>query len=750
METHSFEEHIQPLISKYCYSCHGEGKKLRGDLDLTPYQKDTQVFEERDEWLYILEQIETEEMPTKEPLPTDEERALMVNWIHQRLNDIDWSQIREAGHVTIPRLNKREYSNTMRDLFGFDTYAGEALSADGEGQNGFTTDRDNLFITPSEMEKYFQAANQAIDAAIANEARPVTKRFESEKMFMTERARVVNVEGVVGYEINRGQMTLYDSYDFPYSGYYQFSVRALPTVVDTGVLRLRVDNKPSGNYLFKGKRSTVETVSAYINKGTHQIAFNFERSLLPPKLRKQYSRERKVGTTLVDWVEVVGPIRPEQAPKDSPVFFIRPGGSVSAEQAARKIVNRFVQRAFRRPIRESETERYLSLFQLATAQGESFAPSIKLALSAVLVSPNFLFRHELAPQADFTGEFALNDYQIASRLSYFLWMSMPDSELLKLAKEKKLREPEVLRVQVRRMLKNPKSRSFTSAFLGEWLGYQSVGESVIPDRRTFPDFDAKLAKAMKNETILTFEHLLKNNHSLPQLIDTKAAFVNERLAEHYEIKGVEGSQMRPIAIQDPNRGGLLGMASVLTATSSPTRTSPVVRGKWVLEALLGERVPEPPDDAGELSAGAGRNKGKTLREELEIHRNNPDCRSCHEKIDPIGFGLENFDGIGRFRTQENGKAIDNTGVIEGHQFSGTAQLKKWLLSERRDEFLNNVAERMLSFALGRELETFDEGPLLKIQKNLAENNWGALSLIEEVVLSHPFLHQNNQRPQLNY
>ena len=175
-----------------------------------------------------------------------------------------------------------------------------------------------------------------------------------------------------------------------------------------------------------------------------------------------------------------------------------------------------------------------------------------------------------------------------------------------------------------------------------------------------------------------------------------------------------------------------------------------MRGKWVLEALLGERVPEPPDDAGELSAGAGRNKGKTLREELEIHRNNPDCRSCHEKIDPIGFGLENFDGIGRFRTQENGKAIDNTGVIEGHQFSGTAQLKKWLLSERRDEFLNNVAERMLSFALGRELETFDEGPLLKIQKNLAENNWGALSLIEEVVLSHPFLHQNNQRPQLNY
>lgn len=748
LETHSFEQHIQPLIQQYCYSCHGEAGKVKGDVDLTPFKTGDEVFKERDLWIYVLEQIETEEMPTKEPLPTAEERALMVEWIDSRLNDIDWSQVREAGRVTIPRLNNTEYKNTLRDLLGAETRAADTFSKDGEGQSGFTTDRDNLFITASVMEKYFAAADRALEAAIALEAPPITTRLESENMFMTESDPVRTIDGLTGYEINRGQMTLYESVDFPYDGFYQFSIRGLPTVIELGMLRLRIDDEPSGDFKFVGKTPSTQTVLAYVKKGTHQVSYNFEpQSMLPPEFRKRYKRAFKAGSTLVDWVQVSGPVRPKGASEQSPVFFVKPSSDLAADDAAYQIIERFTQRAFRRPVDQSDVQRYYSIYKRTSEQGESFTPSIKLALSAALISPKFLFRHEFAP-SDTIGEFALDDFQIASRLSYFLWMSMPDAELFGLATEGKLRNPDILRAQVRRMVLDPKARSFTSAYLGEWLGYQSVGESVIPDNKLFPEFDDALANAMKDETILTFEHLIKNNYNILHLLNTNAIFINDRLAKHYKIDGVTGPEMRPVAIQDPNRGGLLGMASVLTATSSQTRTSPVLRGKWVLETLLGEHIPEPPADAGELSADAGRNNGKTLREELMIHRNNPDCRSCHERIDPIGFGLENFDAIGRFRQKENGKPIDNTGIVQGFEFSGIAELKAWLIAERKDAFINNMTRRMLAFALGRELETFDQAALLKIQGALEANDYGALTLIEEIVLSYPFLHQNNEQPEL--
>ncbi|MGJ8652754.1 MAG: DUF1592 domain-containing protein [Opitutaceae bacterium] len=748
LETHTFEADIKPLIEQYCYRCHGEEDKIKGDLDLTPFKTGDHVFAERDTWLYVLEQIETEEMPTKDPLPTDEERELMVEWIDARLNDIDWSQVREAGRVTIPRLNNTEYANTLRDLLGVDTNAAATFSRDGEGQSGFTTDRDNLFITASDMEKYFQAAERALEATVALEAPPMVKRLESEEMFMTESDKVKTINGLTGYEINRGQMTLYESIDFPYDGLYEFSIKGVPTVIDLGMLRLRVDDQISGEFTFEGDSSTTQVVRAHVSKGTHQVSYNFEpQSMLPPQYRKQYKRAFKAGSTLVDWVQVRGPVRPADAPQKSPVFFVKPSQDLAADQAAYQIIERFAQRAFRRPVDRADALRYYSIYQSAIEQGETFTPSIKLALSAILISPKFLFRHEFAP-SETVGEFALDDYQIASRLSYFLWMSMPDQELFDLAEQGLLRDPEVLRTQVRRMVRDPKSRSFTSAFLGQWLGYQSVGESVIPDAKIFPSFDEELATAMKDETTLTFEHLVKNNHNVLHLLNAEATFMNERLAEHYRIEGVNGSQMRPVAISDPNRGGLLGMASVLTATSSQTRTSPVLRGKWVLETLLGEHIPEPPADAGELSPNAGRNNGKTLREELLIHRDNPDCRSCHERIDPIGFGLENFDAIGRFRQKVNGKPIDSTGIVQGFQFSGIAQLKAWLIAERKDAFVDNISRRMLAFALGRELETFDQAVLLKIQEALAANDYGTLTLIEEVVLSYPFLHQNNEQPEL--
>jgi hypothetical protein len=293
------------------------------------------------------------------------------------------------------------------------------------------------------------------------------------------------------------------------------------------------------------------------------------------------------------------------------------------------------------------------------------------------------------------------------------------------------------------MLQDPRSDGAMETFLGQWLGFESLGESVQPDPKAFPEFTPALNKAMKEEAYLAFDALLKGQGSLLALLDSKESFLNEVLAKHYGIDGVSGNEMRKVELNDSNRGGLLGMGSVLTATSSPMRTSPVNRGKWVLETLLGNRIPEPPADAGILPENAGQIEGKTLREEFEMHRNNPSCMDCHEKIDPIGFGLENFDAIGRFRTTENGQPIDTSGVMPGGvSFKGSAELKGYILNERRDQFARNISERMLAFALGRELKHFDEAAIIKIIDALEKDDYSGKTLIEEVVLSYPFRYQH--------
>jgi len=298
---------------------------------------------------------------------------------------------------------------------------------------------------------------------------------------------------------------------------------------------------------------------------------------------------------------------------------------------------------------------------------------------------------------------------------------MPDNELFRLASQKKLRDPEVLKAQVRRMIADPRSRALSSSFLGQWLGFESLGAAINPDGKVFPSFDANLSNAMKSETILTFEHLVKKELSLLNLIDTKHTYLNEQLAKHYGISGITGERMRVVSLRDKNRGGLLGMGSVLTATSTPTRTSPVIRGIWVLETMLGDRIPEAPADVPELNEKAAAGKQTTLRKELELHRNNPSCARCHDKIDPIGFGLENFDGF---------------------KFSGVGQLKAWLIKHRKEEFIKTISKNMLSYALGREIHSFDQGPLDVIYNNIKEENYSGMTLIEEIVISHPFLHQS--------
>ncbi len=870
----SYENDIRPILEEYCYRCHGE-EKQKGDVQLSSFHTKRTLLKEHRLWQDVIHVVREEEMPDEEPLPSPEERRMLVEWLEQTLNEIDWSEVKNPGHVTMPRLTKVEYNNTMRDLLGFDFNPGNVFNPDGEGQSGFTNDRDNLFITPVQMEKYFEAAERSLDALLSFEKEPIDYFYESEDMFMTETRETPKVigENFKGYVINRGQMTLYESMDFPHDGFYKFTIWALSTEGPTGT-RLRINDEIKGDIEIYKETPDTYSITAFVPKGSHQVAWNIQKPpvLYKPKpqpdaskykelpydagklvkvgieentplyphsddnsksisnsirrlnkqaksMQESYELLRLLGTegdpneTInhkenifkrlelvknasaelasklglsmeafnaqyrsfneakfaanerilaaiadiqpveatsqlrpqsvgIDWVKVHGPVVPEGAPQESLVFIAEPGRGMSATKAATTIIERFIERAFRRKVSRREVAKYVDLFKLASGNGDSFKESIKLALTGVLVSPHFLYRPELAP-SNRDEEYRLTDYQLASRLSYFLWMSMPDEELFELAKKKRLHQPRILKQQVDRMLKDPRASQSMETFLGQWLGFESLGVTVIPDPRAFKEFTPPVMAAMKAETVMMFESLIQDSGSLLQLLDSEETYLNDVLALHYGIPGIEGSEMRKVQLQDRNRGGLLGMASILTATSNPVRTNPVSRGKWVLETLLGSRIPEPPADAGILPENAGQVKGQTLREEFEEHRRNPSCVDCHEKIDPIGFGLENLDAIGRFRTQENGVAIDSSGVMpDGDAFSGPVELKDYMVAKKQDPFIRNVVERMLAYGLGRDLKHYDEAAILKIIAALEKDNYSARTLISEVALSYPFQFQH--------
>ncbi len=416
-----------------------------------------------------------------------------------------------------------------------------------------------------------------------------------------------------------------------------------------------------------------------------------------------------------------------------------PGKDVSPRDAARTVVKAFAARAFRRPVTDAEVDRFLSVFDRATQRGDSFEDAVKLPLKAVLISPHFLFLVEPEPEKE--GVTPLGGFPLAARLSYFLWASMPDEELFQLAAQDRLKDDAVLRQQVRRMLKDPRTRGLAESFTQQWLGLRALGETVRPDRRRFPEFDTRLADAMREEAVLVFDRILREDRSLLELIDCDYTFANERLAKIYGVEGVKGDELRLVKLTDRTRGGVLGMAGVLTVTSYPLRTSPVLRGKWVLEDVLGAKVPPPPAGVNELPADDRNTKGLTFRKQLEQHRTKPECASCHQRMDPLGFGLENFDPIGRYRKEQNGLPIDAAGELpSGEKFSGPAELKEVLLA-RKEEFLRNLSRKVLGFALGRQLYSFDQCVIDDSLKALAADEYKSSALIEKVVLSYPFRHR---------
>lgn len=424
------------------------------------------------------------------------------------------------------------------------------------------------------------------------------------------------------------------------------------------------------------------------------------------------------------------------------LFFVRPSKSVSARQAAFRILSHCALRGYRRPPEPAEVQQLLRLYDLAAKRSEKFEDAVRYALKAVLVSPNFLFRVE--KDLGTTEAYPISDYELASRLSYFLWSSMPDDELFRLARLKQLRSPKVLEAQVRRMLQSPKSRALADSFAGQWLRVKELYTTARPDPRRFPEYTPALRDAMYGETIEFFNAVLRENASLLKLLDADYTYVNETLAKHYGIEGVAGPQFRRVALSDGRRGGVLTQASVLTVTAYPRRTSPVLRGKWVLEEVLGAEVPPPPPNAGGLPADERSRGGLTFRQRLEQHRVKPECASCHSRMDPIGFGLENFDAVGRWRADVAGEPVDASGVLStGEKFTGPAELKR-LLMGRKDEFVRNTTEKMLAYALGRGLEPYDIPTVRKITQAVAKDGYKSSTLVLEVVKSYPFQYRKDQ------
>ncbi len=800
----AFKQSVQPFLAEHCISCHDANGKS-GGLNLEVFQDAASVAQHREIWEEVLLRLQTGQMPPKGmPRPDKASLAAVTRWIEQEFARADRLVKPDPGRVTARRLNRAEYNNTVRDLLGVDTEPANDFPQD-DSAHGFDNIADALSLSPTLMEKYMAAAEKIARLAVFGpDLKPQTFRIEPVRPRRLE-INPVQITQAPFYTMHDYDVTGVShpgSYHltryFPATGEYQFRVRAdgaKPPGSEAQMLDFYIDGKVVKSFeVIRRLTATNEVLPTFMEvrlkvpAGKHQLIAAFPRLFdgLPPSfngpnpsklpqppppdpakifpplpatatpeqikqreaaIERFKNRKPSFDGMAIAELEINGPFDAVKGPSAESRQKLYTCGHFDGQHqpaCARKIVSDLAHRAFRRKVEPAEVDGLTAIVANAQQRGRSFEQALALAVQTILVSPDFLFRIEKDrnPQG-VTASYQLSLHELASRLSYFLWSSMPDEELLKAADNGSLRSPAVLTAQVRRMLKDAKAGALVENFVGQWLEIRRL-ESVQPDRDRFPDFDDYLRTSMLKETETFFQNIIQADGSILDLIGGKYTFLNERLARHYGIKNVTGAEFRKVNLTGTQRTGVLTQASVLTVSSYGNRTSPVLRGKYILENLLNTPPPPAPANVPPLDEASVGSKA-SLRQQLEQHRASPVCASCHARMDPLGFSLENFDAVGAWRSQDGKFPIDPSGTLpDGRSFKNAEELIS-ILKTQEGAFTEALTEKLLTYGLGRGVERHDRTTVKKIAANVAAKQYRFSSLVLEIVRSLPFQRRTEEK-----
>ena len=754
------------LVENYCVSCHNQ---QFAEPSANPVYLDQANLDDpgadAEIWERVLRKLAVRAMPPQSmPRPADARMVAFTEYLSVSLGRAA-DEENNPGEFVLHRLNRTEYGNAIRDLLGVEIDVTALLPPDSS-DFGFDNNAIALLTSPALLERYLTAAMRISTLAVGD------TEFPAEMSVYPMRADVSQESHVEGLPLGtRGGIRV--RHNFPADGDYRLFgtlIRGL-AAGDSGIegqdeaheFEISIDGEqvllaPIGGV--EDSALSVETsavaasevaarmqVTTFVTAGPHDVVFTFVekpvrvQEILRPSARASLDLHNTGGLAELKSVTIEGPFNVtgvSENPIREGLFICEPASRSEETACAEEILTDVARRAYRRPLAEYELEAPMAFYESARRTGD-FDAGIRDGLARILASPSFVFRAERDP-ADLEGGAGhqVSDLELASRLSFFLWNTIPDDTLLGLAEQGVLREPGVLESQVRRMLADERAASMVSDFAGQWLELRNL-DRVVPDIRGFPDFDHNLREAFGRETELFFASIVQENRSALELLTADYTFVNERLARHYGISGISGSRFRRVGLTDPNRRGLLGHASVLSLTSAATRTSPVFRGKYILETFLNTPPPPPPANVPALDESAPASEPQSVRERMETHRANPACSGCHSIIDPVGFALENFNPIGQWReTTDDGAPIDSSGVLaDGTEVDGPVALRQAIVG-RPDAFVGVLTERLMTYALGRGLQAYDMPVVRSVVAAAAENDYRLASIITGIVESRPF------------
>ena len=727
---------ILPMLQTYCGDCHS-GPGAEGGLDLEPVHRVEHLLRDAKRWQRVKDRVRRGQMPPTEaePLPEDQKQRFL-EWLGKSLNSLDCTNV-NPGNVSIRRLNRTEYQNTIRSLTGVDYSAEELFPRDDVGY-GFDNIAHVLSLPPMLMERYLDAAEEITSRAIVDPRKNTIDSILPGSSFASE-DRFSQNDGES--KVFRGQGRISQKIELPAPGRYELTISAFQKLATGETLSMRVSK--DGRVL-----DSVPVRSA--EHSPEEFRFRFITRALQPRTIQIESRitsddtKKDPAQLHVLQVHVRGPIGIDHS-NALLAYDTHDKTEDEIRDFASRFIGTFSRRAFRGTVSKDELDRLLQLYDQAYSEEASFATAMQTVCQAILVSPRFLFRIEQPIDGEKTRD--LSGFELANALSYFLWSDMPDEELFRLASEDQLKRPEVLRKQVKRMLKDDRSLALVENFYLQWLQLRSLDQSD-PDPDRFPRFTRRLLPDMNQETALLFQDILERDASILELLQADFTYLNSRLARHYGIPiDRETPGFQRIDLGDFNRsGGLLTHASILTLTSNPNRTSPVKRGKWVMETLLGQEPPPPIPDVVPLDDQ--RELQGTTRQRLVQHRSDPNCASCHETMDAIGFAMENYDAIGRWREMDEDLPIDATSQLpDGTQLMGVEGLRHALTNDLKTDFLKCLTEKMLIYALGRGLEYYDQCAIDLILDRLEKEDYRISALIEAITESEPFQKRRGQ-PEL--